>query len=106
MNIIFDIFKEAFFVGIITIIIGIIIKYFINLFFKEINIYVFILILFITGFVIHIECQIIGINKYYCKNGAACKNINSENINSENINSEKLNSEKLNSEIIHPASYK
>ena len=84
MNIIFAIFKEAFFIGIITIIIGLIIKYFINLFFKENN-YIFILILFITGFIIHIS----GINKFYCKYGTACKI---------------QNSEKLNSEIIHPAS--
>lgn len=88
MNIIFAIFKEAFFIGIITIIIGLIIKYFINLFFKENN-YIFILILFITGFIIHIVCQISGINKFYCKYGQACKI---------------QNSKKLNSEIIHPAS--
>jgi len=47
-----------------------------------------ILNLFITGFVIHIICEISGINKYYCKNGNACK------------------TENLNSEITHPASYK
>ena len=90
MNILFDVLKEAFFVGILSIIIGIIIKFFINMIFKE-NIYIFILLLFITGFIIHIICQISGINKLYCKYGVACK-------------SEKLNSEKLNSEIIHPAS--
>ena len=83
MNIIFDVVKEAFFVGILTIIIGIIIKFFMNMIFKENN---FILLLFIIGFIIHIICQISGINKLYCKHGAACK------------------SEKLNSEIIHPAS--
>jgi hypothetical protein len=87
MNI-FIIFKEAFFIGLLTIIIGIIIKYFINLFFKENN-YIFILILFITGFIIHIVFKISGINKFYYKYGVECKI---------------QNSEKLNSEIIHPAS--
>lgn len=85
MNI-FIIFKEAFFIGLLTIIIGIIIKYFINLFFKENN-YIIILILFITGFIIHIVCQISGINKFFCKYDTACK----------------LDKEK-NTEIIHPAS--
>ena len=79
-----NLLKEGFFVGIITIIVGIIINYFI----KQNNMYFIILNLFITGFVIHIICEISGINKYYCKNGNACK------------------TENLNSEITHPASYK
>lgn len=30
--------------------------------------------LFLTGFLAHILCEFIGINKWYCKNGFACKN--------------------------------
>lgn len=30
--------------------------------------------LFFTGFFVHILCELLGINKWYCKNGAACKN--------------------------------
>ena len=29
--------------------------------------------LFITGFLIHVLCELVGVNKWYCKNGAACK---------------------------------
>ena len=28
--------------------------------------------LFLTGFLIHLLCEFIGINKWYCKNGNAC----------------------------------
>ena len=28
---------------------------------------------FLIGFFIHIICEIIGVNKWYCKNGFACK---------------------------------
>lgn len=28
---------------------------------------------FITGCLIHILCELSGINKWYCKNGVACK---------------------------------
>jgi O-antigen/teichoic acid export membrane protein len=28
---------------------------------------------FITGCLVHVLCQITGINKWYCKNGVACK---------------------------------
>lgn len=30
--------------------------------------------LFFTGFVSHLLFEVTGINKYYCKNGVACKN--------------------------------
>ena len=29
--------------------------------------------LFLTGFLIHLFCEFVGINKWYCNNGAACK---------------------------------
>jgi O-antigen/teichoic acid export membrane protein len=28
---------------------------------------------FITGCLVHILCQVTGVNKWYCKNGVACK---------------------------------
>lgn len=28
--------------------------------------------LFIAGLLFHLTCEILGINKWYCKNGAAC----------------------------------
>ena len=30
--------------------------------------------LFLTGFLIHIICQVSGINHWYCRNGVACLN--------------------------------
>jgi len=29
--------------------------------------------LFFTGFSVHLICEFLGINKWYCKNGYACK---------------------------------
>lgn len=29
--------------------------------------------LFLTGFITHILCEVGGLNKWYCKNGRACK---------------------------------
>jgi hypothetical protein len=29
--------------------------------------------LFFTGVLVHIMCELLGINKWYCKNGQACK---------------------------------
>ena len=28
---------------------------------------------FLTGFLFHLICQVIGANRWYCKNGNACK---------------------------------
>ena len=76
MSINLNVAKEAFFVGIATITIGVLIKYFIDMFAKseKDKLYIFVIILFLTGFFIHILCQIAGLNKWYCKNGDACKN--------------------------------
>lgn len=30
--------------------------------------------LLVSGFVIHIFCELVRINKYYCKHGVACNN--------------------------------
>ena len=84
MNINLVIIIEAIFVGIITIIIGHLSRYLLNKFYnieEKINIYenwnknyIMEKQLFVTGFLIHIICQISGINHWYCKNGVACKN--------------------------------
>tara|TARA_B100000902_G_C26620913_1_gene579714 strand:+ start:275 stop:511 length:237 start_codon:yes stop_codon:yes gene_type:complete len=29
--------------------------------------------LFLTGFTLHLLCEYIGVNRWYCKNGNACK---------------------------------
>ena len=29
--------------------------------------------LFLTGFFVHIICEYVGLNRWYCKNGRACK---------------------------------
>ena len=29
--------------------------------------------LFLTGFLVHLLCEFVGINGWYCKNGKACK---------------------------------
>ena len=31
------------------------------------------IVLFLTGVSIHLFCELMGINKWYCKNGYACK---------------------------------
>lgn len=31
---------------------------------------------FITGCLVHILCQAVGVNAWYCKHGVACKNVN------------------------------
>lgn len=58
-----SVFVEAFIVGVMVIILGL----FLN--FLVLNP---ILHLFLLGFLIHIFCEISGINTWYCKNGSAC----------------------------------
>ena len=29
--------------------------------------------LFFTGFLLHLLCEYLGVNKWYCRNGSACK---------------------------------
>lgn len=73
---------EAIFVGIGTVIIGSIVGYIIskynsidlpNICKKWNKNHIMEICLFITGFMIHIICELTGINKYYCKKGYACK---------------------------------
>ena len=71
--------KEAFVVGILTVIVGTILS---KLFesnktgqpsTKDWNKnYIMEKCLFLTGVVIHLLCEYIGLNKWYCKHGRAC----------------------------------
>ena len=73
---------EAGVVGIATIIVGILVAISLKQLFKldmpvshkNINKNNMIMLLFITGFLIHIICEISGLNKWYCSNGNACLN--------------------------------
>ena len=55
---------EAVLVGIMTIILGVLLRFLI--------INNEILFLFLLGFLIHILCEITGLNLWYCKHGSAC----------------------------------
>jgi len=73
-----QLFIEAFIVGIITVIVGSAVSY---LFFnvrkgkQSLNLnYGMEIALFLSGVFIHLICEFTGINKWYCKNGNACKN--------------------------------
>ena len=81
----YQLFIEAIVVGIITVIFGNITAFLVSpllkvdlpaicskwnkLFAMEVS-------LFLTGFLIHLFCEFSGINRWYCKNGFACKNLN------------------------------
>ncbi len=72
---------EAIVVGIITVIIGnvsgLLVASMLKVNLPEIckdwnKYYTMEITLFLTGFLIHILCELTGINKWYCKNGFAC----------------------------------
>jgi hypothetical protein len=71
---------EAFCIGIISALVGIIISTIFmlpskNFSWKKYDFYPQILLsYFLTGFIIHICFEISGGNKWYCKHGNACKN--------------------------------
>lgn len=73
---------EAGVVGLATIVVGVVVALSLkNLFklnmpisHKNINKNNMVMLLFITGFLIHIICEISGLNKWYCSNGNACLN--------------------------------
>jgi len=78
-----QVFIEAFMVGIMTVIFGTLAGVLVGPFFKIDlpaecknwnKFFVMEISLFLTGFLIHLFCELVGINKWYCKNGAACKN--------------------------------
>lgn len=75
-------FVEAFVVGLLTVAVGSLVGYALSKAVdsdlpevcKEWNkFYVMEISLFLTGVVIHLLCEITGINKWYCKNGFACR---------------------------------
>lgn len=33
----------------------------------------FIIVMFVTGVIVHLLCEATGVNRWYCKNGNACK---------------------------------
>lgn len=74
-----NLFIEALTVGIATAIIGFIISTLFmlpskNFSFKKYHFWPqVILAFFITGILIHLLCEVSGINKWYCKNGVACR---------------------------------
>lgn len=72
---------EAFFVGIMTIIIGYVSGFVIGKF-EKIDLpevckswnknFTMEKTLFLTGFLVHVFCEILHLNRWYCKNGIAC----------------------------------
>lgn len=72
---------EAIIVGIMTVIFGTIIAYIMKSI-NKIDIppvcqdwnknYTMEIALFLTGFSIHLFCELTGLNKWYCRNGYAC----------------------------------
>tara|TARA_A100001015_G_scaffold127945_1_gene141853 strand:- start:172 stop:414 length:243 start_codon:yes stop_codon:yes gene_type:complete len=76
-----QIITEAIVVGIITVIIGnisgLLVASMLKVNLPEIckdwnKYYTMEITLFLTGVLIHLLCEFIGINKWYCKNGNAC----------------------------------
>ena len=77
-----NILIEALSVGVLVVIVGSVVGYMLGKLFSN-NLpkickhwnknHIMELSLFLTGFIIHILCEILGINKWYCVNGNACK---------------------------------
>ena len=72
---------EAIFVGVLVVIVGTVVGYVVGRFAsvdlpaacKKWNKYHAMEIsLFLTGFFVHIICEYVGLNRWYCKNGRAC----------------------------------
>ncbi len=74
-----EVFVEAIVVGIITALLGFIISTALMFTSKKFKLkeyhfwYQVVLAFFLTGFVVHLGCEAFGFNKWYCKNGSACK---------------------------------
>lgn len=62
---------EAIVVGIMCIVLGLLLQLII-LRNKQEEYGSLILFLFVLGFLIHLLCELTGINTWYCKNGSAC----------------------------------
>ena len=73
---------EAACVGVMVVIMGFIISFILSKFFST-NLpaicktwnknHIMEISLFLTGFFLHIICEFTGLNKWYCKNGNACR---------------------------------
>jgi len=73
-----NVISESFFVGIGLIILGLLIYWLIMTFVRKstpsmTDALWMALVFFLSGFFFHIICQIVGINRWYCENGNACK---------------------------------
>ena len=90
MNNYFKLAKEAFLVGFILSIIGILIYFIFQKFFENCNYILIFFVFFISGILFHLICEFSGINKWYCKNGIAC-NKKLENFTLNNFNPEIIN---------------
>ena len=73
-----NIIVEGFVVGISVLLLGLVVRYIIakfenvstNFIFKNRGMW---LSLFLTGFILHVGLDLIGLNSWYCKNCAGCK---------------------------------
>ena len=71
--------QEVIVVGLGTLILGLVVRYIVAVYFEKINAdFIFTnkgmwISLFLTGALLHLGCEISGVNKWYCKNGFACK---------------------------------
>jgi len=71
---------EAVFVGIAVVVIGSLVAYMLSKLFsvdiplvcRMLKFRVMVLGLFLTGAILHLLCEGVGLNKWYCKNGNAC----------------------------------
>ena len=77
-----QIIAESAIVGVMTVIVGSLVGFILSKFIpsdlpkvckKWNNFYVMEISLFFTGVIIHLLCEVIGLNKWYCLNGNACK---------------------------------
>jgi hypothetical protein len=74
-----QVFVEAGLVGIMTMLVGLLVTLVLSLLPKPKiesqwnKYYIMEIALFLTGVTIHLGCEFSGLNKYYCKHGAACK---------------------------------
>ncbi len=72
---------EALVVGLMVVVAGSLVSFLVGLVFKTDlppvckdwnKFYVMEISLFFTGVAVHLFCELVGINAWYCKNGAAC----------------------------------
>ena len=68
---------EVVFVGVLVVVLGLIIHMFSSHYYKHDmnNLWIYSAHLFIIGIATHLICEGSGLNRYYCKNGAACKGL-------------------------------